>query len=141
MQRKAIILILLTFLLIGFAGFGCAGQHDQAMYSLSVELNKLTTAAEGYEHYMKPDPGMSDEEFLKNATEHDPGLLKPFESYKLNVERQDGHVSILVCTPDGHQALLQDVGCTNQFDQHLWQSEPAIPCESVQDGFSVCGAN
>lgn len=135
MQRKAIILVLLTFLLICF---GCAGQQHQPMYSLSVELNKLTTAAEGYEHYMKPDPGMSDEEFLKKATEHDPGLLKPFEGYKLRVLRQDGHVSILICTSDGDQALLQDVGCTNKFDNHIWQKEPPCPCVQHESVFLIC---
>ena len=138
MKQKVTIFVLLAFLLFGF---GCASQQHQPMYSLSVELNKLTTAAEGYEHFIKPPVDMSDEEFLKKATEHDPGLLRPFEGYRLNVVRKDGHVSILVCSKkDGH-ALLQDIGCTGEFDQHIWKTEPPVPCGQVDDGMTICTSN
>ena len=136
MKQKIVNIIFIVGLLFVF---GCAGQQHQPMYSLSVELNKLTTAAEGYEHYVKPPVSMGDVEFLKNATEHDPGLLKPFEEYKLSVVRKNGHVSILVCSEDGH-ALLQDVGCTGKFDRHIWKTDPQLLCNQVNDGMSVCPA-
>ncbi|WP_319469971.1 hypothetical protein [uncultured Pseudodesulfovibrio sp.] len=131
-------LVCMPFVLVLLFVMGCASQEHQPMYSLSVELNKLTATAEGYEYYAKPDPDMDSLEFLKKATEHDPGLLTPFDGYTLKVLRQDGHVSILVCSPDGAQALLQDVGCTNKHDDHIWKQESPCPCVQHGSVFSTC---
>ncbi|BCS89633.1 hypothetical protein [Pseudodesulfovibrio sediminis] len=130
--------VLSALIVVSLFAFGCACQADEDMRSLATKLNSLTTAAQGYETYMKPDPAMSDQAFLEAATANDPSLLTPFADYKLDVERQDGFVSILVCTPDGSKALLQDVGCTGEFDLPLWENDEPIPCDMVPSAFSLC---
>ncbi|WP_319583257.1 hypothetical protein [uncultured Pseudodesulfovibrio sp.] len=117
--------------------WGCAGQPNQEMNILGVELNSLTTAAQGYEAYMHPDPRMGDREFLENATAGDPSLLAPFEGYVLHVERAGGWVGIIVCTRDG-EGVLQDAGCTPELDRRLWEDGP-ISCGRVPSVLSVCG--
>jgi hypothetical protein len=115
---------------------GCACQQNQENNILGLELNSLTTAAQGYETYMHPDPAMGQREFLENATANDPGLLAPFEGYVLHVVRQGGWVVILVCTSDG-TALAQDAGCTPELDRRLWE-EGAIPCDRVPSALPLC---
>lgn len=133
MKRFTLLAIYCSLLLLLSS---CAGREN--MYSLSAKLNKLTTTAEGYEQFGNPKPGLSGDEFLQEAVKKDPDLLKQFEEYPILLKRESGNVSIVLCSPDGEQALLQDVGCTSYFDRHIWKESIKLPCEQPTDAFAVC---
>lgn len=126
-----------ALVLILIFAFGCASHANEDMYSMAPKLNKLVTAVQGYESFAKPDLSMDDQELMIKATEHDPGLLDQFQGYHVDLLRHEGYVSILICGQDGKKALLQDVGCTNAFDHHLWR-ETNSPCEQNITVFNIC---
>jgi hypothetical protein len=115
-------------------------QFDETeMYSLASLLTKLVTTVESTVRYKKPAPELSDEELLILATLHDPGLLEPFtDYYTLKVFQQSRHAIVLVCTKDGSQGLLEDVGCSAKMDKHLWQYQPLLPCEFTLTVEDIC---
>lgn len=133
MKHNLVIVIMVLQL---FVALGCARHTNEEIYSLAPKLNKLVTAAQGYESFVHPDPSMDGQVFLKMATEHDPDLLAQFKEFQVNVLRHNGYVSILLCSPSG-EALLQDVGCTNSFDNHLWRIS-CKECEQDVSVFNVC---
>lgn len=71
---------------------------------------------------------LPDQELLARATTHDSKLLPPFANYLLKTNRENGFVSVLVCTPDGTHGLLEDTACTTKLDAKPWQ-DAAAPCQ------------
>ncbi len=112
--------------------------EEKKMYNLASSLTKLAKTVESTVRYKKPPPGISDEELLKLATEHDPGLIEPFTGYILKVFHQSRHGIVLVCTKDSSQGLLEDAGCSAEMDKHLWQYQPSLPCEFTLTVEDIC---
>lgn len=135
MKKKISSLCLLCLLVLPLA---CSAKNADTMYSLSVELNKLTTTLEGYKQLANPPASLSDKEFLDKAVAHDPELLTPFSDYILILDKNNEFVSLIMCSANATQALLQDAGCTSQSDRHLWNEGNIFPCEPLPDAFAVC---
>jgi len=136
MKTSHLSLIIVILLL-----FGCANSQAQSirdMNELGSALTKLSSAVESTVRYKGLGADLPDDELLILSTKHDPGLLEPFQSYKLRVLRQNGHTAVLVCTEDGLAALLEDTGCTARMDQHRWKAQPLSPCEFTLDLSQVC---
>jgi hypothetical protein len=131
-RSAALVVFLLTLV-------GCTisrAAEGEKMYILGSALSKLSASVESTVRYKDPEEGISDAELLVLATRHDPGLLEPFADYKIRILRQDKHAVVLVCTKDGNTGLLEDAGCSSEFDRHLWKEEPPNHCEftvKVQD--------
>ena len=134
-------IILLAVFMAGCAGLPTEEQaREEEMLIAASALTKLAAAAEASVRYGNPPVSLSDEEFLKFATAHDPALLRPFAIYRLKALRQDRHAVILVCNTDGSIALIEDVGCTAQSDRHHWRTVPAPTCMFSLDPRKVCPA-
>lgn len=136
MNKARLSLIIIVFLL-----FGCASAQARSegeMNELGSALTKLSSSVESTVRYKKQGAGLSDEQLLLLSTQHDPAILEPFQGYYLRVLRQGGHSAVLVCTPDGSTALLEDAGCTARMEQHHWRKIPERPCEFTLNLNAVC---
>jgi hypothetical protein len=108
------------------------------MYGLASALTKLSAAVESAVGFKDPPVTLSDADLLVFATQHDPALRAPFDSYRLRILRRDPHAAVLVCTSDGRQALLEDAGCSAALDAHRWKDAPPTPCEFTMNVAAVC---
>ena len=133
-------IILMSFFIL----IGCAvttADETEKMLTLGSAMTKLSAAVESTVRYKNPPADISDANLLVLATKHDPALLEPFSAYTVRVRQQELHAIILVCTKDGTRALLEDAGCTGKLDRHLWENQPAIPCEFTLIAREACVTN
>jgi hypothetical protein len=100
-------------------------------------LTKLSSAMQSYVRYTDPVPELGEAALLAEGTKHDPALLTNLNDYKLRLLVQNRHAVVLMCTKAGDRALLEDAGCTGEFEQHHWQQD-AVPCE-FSSVIKVCG--
>jgi hypothetical protein len=135
-NAKATVLILIALI------SGCVVSPERAradeMYIKAAELRKLSAAVESTVRYKNPSPTLSDDELLKLATAANPALLAVFSGYTLRVDRRDKHAVVLVCTPTGETALLEDAACTGQLDAHHWKADKPLPCDFTIQAAVVC---
>lgn len=127
------------FLLVGLFVVGCAispTYTEDQMYKLALDLKRLSQPVEVTVRYDNPPATTSDIELLKQATLHDPSLLTPFKDYRLRILREHRHAVLLLCSKDG-KALLEDAGCTGEFERHRWKNKDQ-PCEFTLDIDQVC---
>jgi len=127
------------FLLAMLISEASCGPTPDKMQTLGDQLRRLTAAVQGE---VIADPagtaGLSDRELLARATAHDPALLKPFDHYSVRTSREASYVSVLVCTPDGKNGLLEDTNCTVPLDKELWRESPAPACQPTVRLAEVC---
>lgn len=106
---------------------GCAiaesNLDSETMYIKASALTKLSASVEAAVRYDSPSEGITDEELLKLATEHDPSLLTPFAGLTLKVLTEDRHAIVLMCDQAQTRALLEDAGCTARMDKHSWEDQ------------------
>jgi hypothetical protein len=96
---------------------------------LSSAVTKVSASLESTVRYESPPSDAADKALLELATKHEPAMLTPFASYLVRAKQQDKHGVVLVCSMDGSQALLEDLGCTAHLDAAHFRSEAAKPCE------------
>jgi hypothetical protein len=99
-------------------------------------LTKLSSAMQAYIRYTDPLPDLGETALLAEGTKHDPALLANLHDYKLRLLVQDRHAVVLMCTRAGDRALLEDAGCTGEFEAHHWKQD-AVPCE-FSSAIKVC---
>lgn len=135
--------LLWALLILSISLAGCAPASSavdaETMYIKASALTKLSASVESTVRYKHPPEGISDTELLKLATEHDPSLLSPFESYTIKIHQEDRHAVVLICSQDGTQGLLEDAGCSAPMDKHLWQT-PGSACDFTLSIKSVCSS-
>jgi hypothetical protein len=122
---------------------GCAVGEDQAAQEMFVKASALTKVASALEAFVRfgdAPENLLESELLRRATADDPSLLVPFENLAIRARRTGPLSSVLVCTKDRREGLLEDAGCTGKFDEHLWQRTPRPPCDFQLDLPQVCGA-
>lgn len=140
-HRRLATLAAIVFYLLVVAGCAHAASYDaEQMYRLASALTKLSAAVESAVGFKDPPGELADAALVEFATRHDPTLRAPFEEYTLRTLRLYPHAAVLVCTPDGQQALLEDAGCSAALDQHRWKEKPPPPCEFTVDLASACRA-
>jgi hypothetical protein len=105
--------------------------------ALAAQLLNLSAAVEGSFSTLTAAPARDEAAILKLATEHDPSLLAPFADKRLRVQYQRNHAVLLLCTKDGRQALLEDLGCTARLDRQVREDENA-PCEFTLKAETGC---
>ncbi len=128
----------LVLLLLLFSSACAQARSDSEMNELASALTKVSSAVESTVRYKKTDGGERDMGLLTIATQHDPGLLDPFKGYALRAKSEAKHGVVLVCTPDGQTALLEDAGCTARMEAHHWKANPPLPCAFTLDLAKVC---
>lgn len=132
-----------SFALLFFLLSGCALTQEnpaaEDMYVKASALTKLSAAVESMVRYKNPSSSWTDSELLSAATEHDPALLSNLGGYRLKVQSRNRHAIVLVCSPSGDRALLEDAGCTGQMDRHCWQVPSS--CEFSLAIEQICSTN
>ncbi len=127
-----------TTLLAAVVLAGCAAPpSEREMNYFASGLTKLSAAMDATVRYRGQPEGLSEADLLRQATEHDPQLLKPFEGMTVRVLRSGRNSAVMVCKPQG-KALLEDAGCTAKLDVHRWSVGGDERCEFTLDLNSVC---
>ncbi|MCZ7625094.1 MAG: hypothetical protein M5R38_04020 [Candidatus Methylomirabilis sp.] len=132
---------IVALLVLTLTTWGCAhvaSYSEEEMYSLAAALTKLSAAVESAVAFRDPPEKLSQRELLEFATQHDPSLLQPLDRFTLHVLRQGGHAGVLVCTPEGARALLEDAGCTARLERHWWKEDLQKPCAFTLDLSVAC---
>lgn len=106
-------------------------------YELATALTKLTRALDTANRYETVDAGLGDAEFISASTQHDPGLVEPFEKFDLRIFRLGKELFVMVCRSE-NDAILADAGCTAKLDQHLWQRERLAACMPDEKLIQAC---
>lgn len=132
-----VISVLLIFLAAWSSAPSAQTQSEEEMLIMASALTKVAAAAESAARYKEPPTDISEQEFLKFSTSHDPSLLEPFSGYKLRAQRKSRRAVILVCSADGAIRLLEDAGCTAALDRHHWRG-PSAPCEFSINLTEIC---
>jgi hypothetical protein len=127
------------FLLLAIASCVHLGERiDPAEMAVRASaLTKLSSAMQAYVRYTDPLPDLGEAALLAEGTKHDPALLASLADYKLRLLVQNRHAVVLMCTKAGDRALLEDAGCTGEFEVHHW-TQPAVPC-AFSSVIKVCG--
>lgn len=136
MRHFYIILISTTLLVSGC--FQSFADEQEEMLIMASALTKLSSAVESTIRYKNPPSDATDDELLELSTQHDPGLLTPFEGYKIRLMDKDRHAVVLICTLDENQALLEDAGCSAELDAHHWDMPTLHECGFSLDMDKIC---
>lgn len=115
---------------------GCVTTPTQRAERLVTPLPKLTTAVDALVRYPDPAHPVSDDQLVTEAIKDLPGLQQAFACYtnKAIKVRHDGkNVVILVCSPDGKYAWLEDASWTPGVDHKWYLSQPPKLAEFTMD--------
>jgi len=114
---------------------GSAGSTDVSEQELASFVMQHVAALEAEVRY--GDGGLlSNEALLDKALSHKAGWREPYGDLQLFAKAIGGHAVLLVCTRDFSQAILEDSGCTAQFDK--FRSSETSPCEFSFTETTVC---
>lgn len=118
---------------------GCTTTPDaNQMNRLASALTKLSAAVDATIRYEGIAAQTSSEAILNQSTTEDPGLLTPFDGYRLQVFRDGLNSFVLVCDSTAKTALLEDAGCTTKMDNHRWSATTNTSCQPSLDLKAVC---
>ena len=129
----------MLLLVIFLVGFPAAAWSDEAetMYIQAAALTKLAAAVEATVYRGLP-ADLSEGVLLDLATRHDPNLLVPFAGFALRARRESDYTSVLLCTEDRSQRLIEDAACTARVDHHFWRDAVVAGCEFEQPLAASC---
>ena len=119
---------------------GCAWAQpdDAAMFPLASAVTKLARAIDAYIASASPLPADT-ATLIEAATAHDPALREPFAGHHLSIAVDGRGSSVLVCSADRQQALIEDAGCTARLERQAWRESPPPPCRHTLDVATACG--
>ncbi len=131
----------IVLLLVGLFFSGCLGgqsSNQEGYYILGSAVTKLSKAVDFVVAFDNPPQEISGQELLQMATMDDPSLLDPFSGYQLKVIRDGSFATLLVCTENGQNAIIEDVTCSAKLDRHAWEEAPSPPCKSILIPSNIC---
>lgn len=122
------LIFLFLFLSLSVATYGCTAKSttNDRYYQLADDVAQIAAKLDGCIKYENPPPGFSGKELIDYCTSRTPRLAKALDGYVVKVEHNSNNAILLVCSPDGSKALLEDTACTKHFDHHHWQN--SVPC-------------
>lgn len=130
--------LLVVLLSLGSIAANAQTAEDEKYQPIASALTKLARAVYVYVATTQIPSNLTDEERFRAATKHDPKLLAPFGDYKLSMKIEGKNSSVLVCSLDGAEGLIEDAGCTARSDLQLWNRSPPAPCTSSLDIAQLC---
>ncbi len=134
MNRQAMQHLLATgFLCLALAGCVTTPQPQFQPESLVTPLPKLTTAVQALARYPEANTPIPDDQLVKEATKNKPELQRAFAGVPIKVRHDARHVVLLVCSPDGKFAWLEDASWTMGVDRKWYLSKPPRPAEFTLD--------
>ncbi len=131
-MRRYLLVVLLASLLAGCAG-RLGPDDSDTLNSQAIALRRLASAVQG-EVWLGAGPG---EDLLALAYAKDPSLRQPLKDNIVLVNVVEGNVALLLCTPDGARALIEDAACTPQPDLKAWEAG-TLPCRFTLQPQEFC---
>jgi hypothetical protein len=131
-------LTVVVYLLVSACVFSQEQTLSDEMFVKAAELRKLAAAVQVIVRFDDASSTLSDDDVLRQATAHDPMLLSAFDNFKVRLDRRNKQAVLLICSPSGTQALLEDAACTGAFEAHHWKANPPLPCDFTVQSQSVC---
>jgi hypothetical protein len=111
----------------------CASMSKIQPYELAPRVSKLTLAVQ--EVLVLPEGGRpeTDAQILDAAFRERPELIAPFEGLPIRIKHNGSDVVLLVCSPDGKHAWIEDASWTSGIDYEWYDIDPAHPAEFTLD--------
>jgi len=117
---------ILTVAVSCFLMAGCLFEHQSQMDPMITALPKLTSAIQWTPH----DGSLSQEAVLVNVFTKKPEFKPIFADTQIKWRcDSSNNFDVLVCSPDGKRALLEDDSRTPQVDRLWYQIDPSHPAE------------
>jgi hypothetical protein len=110
---------ILTAGCLSFNGTGETADYNR----MATALRRLGAAVESILWEQIPPP--ADEALISLACQKDPSLCTHFGKNTLFAKNIDGHAILLLCTPNGQHAIIEDIACTPEPDRKLWATPQA----------------
>ena len=101
--------------------------------SLVAPLPGLTRAVQAVVLYSDRGAGVADSNLFQLATEDRPDLRDTFRRVPVRIRHDGRNVVILVCSPDGKTAWLEDASWTMYVDKKWYEAKPPRPAEFSLD--------
>jgi hypothetical protein len=112
---------------------GCVTTSSQRAERLVTPLPKLTSAVEALVRYPDPANPVPDERLVSEAIKDKPELQRTFAGYPIKVRHDAKNTVILICSPDGKSAWLEDASWTLGVDHKWFLVKPPMPAEFTMD--------
>lgn len=100
--------------------------------TLVTPLNKLMPAVQSVIVYPEDGKQVPDKMILEQVWKDNPELCNAFKQTHIDLKHDQKNVVILICSPDGKIAWLEDASWTPGVDIKWFEKEPSHPC-----GFSL----
>lgn len=115
--------LLLTFLAVA----GCASMNRVHPFELAPIMGKLTMAVQTV--IVMPEGGspVPDDRILEEAFRERPELVGAFYGLPILLKHNGRDVVLLVCSPDGKTAWIEDASWTPGVDREWYDLDPAHP--------------
>lgn len=114
------------FLVILIAGCSCLHKERQAK-ELEVPLMKLTPAAQAIVLWPENGP-VPDDQIFNEAVKDKPELQAAFQGIPVKAKSYGKNVVVLVCSPGGGAAWLEDASWTPGIDKKWYEIDESHPC-------------
>jgi|WetSurMetagenome_2_1015567.scaffolds.fasta_scaffold61606_3 hypothetical protein len=114
-------------------GAGCSSISPRRGHELESSVPKLTTAIVA--EVCDTDSGckLSEDQLVENAMKGNPEFKRTFHDLKIKVKHNNEEVVVLICTPDGKYALIEDASWTLGVDRKWYLSKTLPPAEFTID--------
>lgn len=112
---------------------GCATCGSRRAEGLVTPLPKLTAAVDALVRYPDPANPVSDDRLVAEAMKNKPELQRAFQGLPIKVRHDAKYVVLLVCSPDGKHAWLEDASWTLGVDYKWYLSKPLPPPEFTME--------
>lgn len=127
--KKLSPILIFSFWFLIVTGCATTPQPD----NLVTPLPKLTSAVAALVRYPDPSNPVSDDRLLAEAIKDKPELQHAFQGVPIKVKHDAKNVVLLVCSPDGKYAWLEDASWTLGVDHKWYLSKPPLPAEFTMD--------
>jgi len=111
---------------------GCTTTRQRAQ-ELESPLTKLTPAVQALVRYPDPANPVADDRLIAEAMKDNPELQRAFKGYPIKVRHDAKNTVILVCSPNGKWAWLEDASWTLGVDHQWYLVKPRMPAEFTMD--------